>query len=97
MGVKILVVVVASLLLILGTDIFISWYLRYLKMRFSNARILRQIVRLIWAILALLFWMNLSARHMVPELNMSHLLFALFIYSLRGLMATFYPTRENET
>ncbi len=96
MGLRILVVVLASLILVLGTDLFISWYLRYLKVRFSNVRILRQIVRLIWAILALLFWMNLSARRMVPELNTSHLLFALFIYSLRNLMASFYPKYQND-
>ncbi len=97
MGLQILVVVLASLILVLATDLFLSWYLRYLKARFSNPRLLRQVVRLIWAILALLFWMNLSARRMVPDLNLSHLLFALFIYSLRGLMVTFYPGRSKET
>lgn len=95
MGLRLLVVVVASLILMVAIDFFIVWYEKFLRFRFSNVRIIVQIKRLIWIILALLFWMNLSARHMLPSLDMSYLLFVVFIYCVHGFLRTFYKMKNK--
>ena len=97
MGLRLLVVVIASLILIFLIDIFISWYEKFLRYRFSNDRIILQIKRLVWIILALLFWMNLSARRMLSSIDISHLLFVVFIFCVYGFLVTFYKKRTNGT
>ncbi|NOY77589.1 MAG: hypothetical protein GXO76_06945 [Calditrichaeota bacterium] len=96
MGLKLLVVVIASLILMVSIDLFIGWYEGYLRYRFSNDRIILQIKRLFWIILALLFWMNLSARRLLPSINVSHLLFVAFIFCIYGFLRTFYQKRDGD-
>jgi len=97
MGLRLLVVVTASLILIIAIDLFIGWYEGYLRYRFSNDRVILQIKRLVWIILALLFWMNLSARRLLPSIDMSHLLFVLFIFCVYGFLTTFYRRQSGGT
>ena len=95
MGLRLLVVVAASLILMILIDLFVGWYGGYLRYRFSNDRIILQIKRLVWIILALLFWMNLSARRLLISIDMSHLLFVLFIFCVYGFLTTFYRKRTE--
>jgi len=95
MGLRLLVVVIASLILMVLIDLFIGWYEGYLRYRFSNDRIILQIKRLFWIILALLFWMNLSARRLLPSISVSHLLFVVFIFCIYGFLTTFYKKRTQ--
>lgn len=88
MGEKLLTATVASLALIGAVDWFDSWYNRFLSRRGISA-VLRKRFRMVqWVVLALLFWYSLLSAGMPPRFGAPFFLFVLFIYSLRGLIAT---------
>lgn len=89
MGLKILIVTIASLLMMGFIDAFVTWYRQFLKRRVPVPAMTPLFIRLIWAVLAVLFWLHLYYRHLPEQLDMSHFLFVSFVYSLKGLITSF--------
>jgi len=50
--------------------------------------------RLLWALLAFLFWSSLIRYGLPDRFTSSYFLFALFVYSLRGLIIAFLPPKK---
>ncbi|KAA3653677.1 MAG: hypothetical protein DWQ10_18230 [Calditrichaeota bacterium] len=87
MGKNLFIVLTGSIIFLLVIDLFEIWYRRFLKNYVASEHIARTILQVKWVLLAFLFW-NALYRYFLPEeFTISHLLFALFVYSLRGLAA----------
>lgn len=89
MGMRILIVTLASLIMLGFIDAFINWYRQFLDRRFPFPNMKPVLIHFIWVILAIVFWLHISFRHLPESLDMSHFLFAAFIYSLKGLLSSF--------
>ncbi|MCR4438498.1 MAG: hypothetical protein QHJ34_05840 [bacterium] len=94
MGLKILSATFGGLVLLITVDLFMAWYAAFLRRRGVPGRLANMFRRLLWAILALLFWSALLRYGMPEAFSSSYFLFALFIYSLRGLLVAFIPQRK---
>ncbi|HHL73688.1 MAG TPA: hypothetical protein ENJ29_14365 [Bacteroidetes bacterium] len=94
MGENLFLMLIGGVLLISGTDLFVRWYTVYLSRRNFPAVLQRHFVQIQWVVLSLFFW-NLLYRNFLPQaFTLSHVLFALFIFSLRGLILSFLPKKE---
>jgi hypothetical protein len=51
-------------------------------------------IRLIWVILTIVFWLHLYYRKLPESFDFSHFLFVAFIYSVKGLIASFFSRPE---
>lgn len=92
-----LLVIGLSLLLTGILDLFGRWYQFYLERFNLDPRLVRLAIRLLWVIMAFLFWQALVSRHLVAGLSLSHFLFALFTYSLYRLIQSLSaPLREHD-
>ncbi len=94
MGLQMLIVIVASLLLVGFIDVFVNWYGKYLfqYLPFAKLRVLFR--RLLWVVLAILFWLNFWIRHTQQSLDISYFLFVGFIYSVKGLIYAFVKSNN---
>ncbi len=93
MGENLFLMLTAGVLLVSGTDLFVRWYTVYLGKRGFPPILQRHLVQIQWVVLSLFFW-NILYRNFLPEqFTLSHVLFALFIFSLRGLILSFLPKR----
>ena len=88
MGLQLLTVTLGSLIMLGFIDAFITWYKQFLDRRFPFPKVKHLLIPLSWVILAIIFWLHISLRR-IPEFDMSHFLFAAFIYSLKGLISSF--------
>ncbi len=89
MGLRILSVTLASLLMLGFIDAFFGWYRQFLERHVPVPAMKPLFLRLMWVILAILFWLHIYYRRMPELLDMSHFLFVAFIYSLKGLITSF--------
>jgi len=90
MGMRIIIVTLASLIMLGFIDAFINWYRQFLDRRLPFPNMKPVLIHFIWVILAIIFWLHISYRHLPADLDMSHFLFAAFIYSLKGLLSSFF-------
>lgn len=95
MGLKILSATLGGLVLLVIVDLFVAWYGTYLRRRALPDRLVSMLKRLLWALLALLFWSSLLHSGLPETFSTSYFLFALFVYSLRGLVIAFLPQRRT--
>ncbi len=94
MGLKILSATMGGLVLLLTVDLFMGWYASFLGRRALPTRLIAMLSRLLWALLALLFWSSLLRAGLPETFSSSYFLFALFVYSLRGLVIAFLPQKR---
>ncbi len=97
MGENLLSVSLGTLVIIGFIDLFSLWYARFLKRWMPNSSIRALLNQLVWAILAVLFWMTLYRNHLPDTFNLTYFLFVLFIYSIRGLIESFIKARKEKT
>ena len=88
MGLQLLTVTIGCLIMLGFIDAFINWYKQFLDRRFPFPKIKPLLIHFSWVILAIIFWLHICFRR-IPEFDMSHFLFAAFIYSLKGLITSF--------
>ncbi len=89
-GKNLFVILLGSFLFLIVIDFFTAWYRKYLARNNLPHHVVRTIIQLKWVVLAFLFW-NALYRYFLPEeFTYSYLLFALFVYSLRGLAAEIF-------
>lgn len=85
MGKHLISTLLTTLIAILGIELFVGWYRNFLKKRRLPQHLQRAIEQILWVLLSLILWNALYRKFMPAEFDGSHLLFALFIFSLRGL------------
>ena len=93
MGDNLFMILSGTLFFILATELFSNWYRKYLVRRKFPVSIRRSMEKIKWVLLSLVFWNLLYRRSLPDEFDLSHLLFALFIFSLRGF--TLSIIRQN--
>lgn len=94
MGVRILITLVFTLLMVGAVDIFLSWYKSFLQKRKIDPNLIKLLTRLTFIILAFLFWRAFVSQTETFDFNITHFLFALFIYCFYRLIATFFKKEE---
>ena len=94
MGKHLISTLVTALVAIVGIELFVSWYRTFLKKRKLPRHIQRAIEQILWVLLSLILWNALYRKFMPAEFDGSHLLFALFIFSLRGLFLSLLGKSE---
>lgn len=82
-----------TLLLLTGIDLFARWYRKFLVRRRLPASIRNAIEQIMWVLLAFLCWNTLYRKFLPAEFDASHLLFTIFIFSLRGLVVSILQQR----
>ncbi len=90
MGDKLFVVTALTLVMFLGIDWFSRWYDRFLTNSSITTNYRTTLVKLVWAISAVIFWIALLRKAMPESFSISYFLFALFIFSLFGLIKSVY-------
>jgi len=94
MGLQLLTVTIGSLIMLGFIDAFINWYKQFLDRRFPFPKVRPLVIHLSWVLLAIIFWLHISFRR-IPEFDMSHFLFAAFIYSLKGLISSLFKQEQT--
>lgn len=90
MGDKLFVVTFLTLTMFLGIDWFSRWYDKFLANSIITSKYRKTIVKLVWAISATIFWVALFIKAMPESFSISYFLFALFIFSLFGLLKSVF-------
>ena len=93
MGEYLFITLFSTLFLLVGVDIFVRWYRIFLVRRRLPGHIRRAIEQVMWVLLALLCCNLLYRKFLPDQFDTSHLLFALFIFSLRGLLVSLMEQR----
>ena len=96
MGEHLFVVTLVTLFMLFWIDVFRSWYTRFLEKRGMSARNIRNMLRIQWAVLALIFWYTLLHRGMPEELSITHFAFSLFVFSLYGLLRSTFSKKKGD-
>ena len=86
MGEKLLSVSLMTLLMLFAIDGFNRWYGTFIRRRSVTERMRRSVLTVFWVLLATLFWFTLIRNGLPEEFTITHFSFALFIYSLFGLI-----------
>ncbi|MFQ5676946.1 MAG: hypothetical protein ACE5G1_13700 [bacterium] len=97
MGSKLLASSIASLVLILFIDFFTVWYAKFLQRWMPNEKIRVLFGQLVWAILAVTFWYTLYLKHLPETFSPDYFFFVLFIYSVRGLIKSFFEKNKTHS
>ncbi len=95
MGEHLLIVSAITLFMFFWIDIFRKWYARFLLQRGMSPAAVNSMMRILWIILAIVFWYTLLYRGMPAEFNITHFSFTLFIFSLYGLLRGFIFRNKN--
>lgn len=90
MGEHLLIVTVMTLFMFFWIEIFQTWYKKFLSKRGMSEKRVRSMLRILWVILALVFWYTLLHRGMPTEFTITHFSYTLFIFSLYGLLRSLY-------
>jgi len=88
MRANLLIISVGSLVLIWSIDFFTAWYAKFLRRWMPDSKIRVLLGQLLWAILAVTFWFSLTRHDLSQLLSTTYFFFVLFIYSVRGLVAS---------
>jgi len=86
MGDKLFVVTALTLFMFLGIDWFSRWYDNFLTNSVVSSKYRKTLLKMVWAISATCFWIALFKKAMPDSFSISYFLFALFIFSLFGLI-----------
>lgn len=89
MGKHLISILLGTIVLLLGIEWFSQWYHKFLQRQKIPLHIKRAIEQGMWVLLALLLWNALYRKFLPEEFDSSYLLFALFIFSLRGMVIAF--------
>ncbi len=95
MGEHLFVVSALTLFMFFWIDVFRKWYARFLMRRGMSRRNVNSMMRILWIILAILFWYTLLHRGMPAEFNITHFSYTLFIFSLYGFLREIFFRRGN--
>lgn len=95
MGKHLFVVTAMSLFMLFWIEIFQTWYKKFLSKRGMSPDRIRSMLRILWVILTLVFWYTLLHRGMPVEFTITHFSYTLFIFSLYGLLRTFYKREKK--
>ncbi|MBN1466251.1 hypothetical protein JXA02_10840 [candidate division KSB1 bacterium] len=95
MGEHLFSVTLITLFMFFWIDIFRSWYVKFLTRRRVAKKTIDNLMRILWSILALVFWYTLMHRGMPEEFDITHFSYALFIFSLYGLLRAFWPGKSE--
>jgi hypothetical protein len=93
MGEYLFVTLLTTLFLLTAIDIFANWYRKFLVRRKLPKYIRHFIEQAMWVLLALLCWNTLYRKFLPIEFDASHLLFTLFVFSLRGFVVSLIKQR----
>ena len=96
MGDHLFIVTLVTLFMFFWIDIFRSWYIKFLTGRGVSEKIIKNLMRILWLILTSVFWYTLLYRGMPEEFTITHFSYALFIFSLYGMIKAFWPQRKRE-
>ncbi len=97
MGTNLLVISVGSLFLIWVIDMFTLWYAGFLKRWMPHFKLRVLLGQLVWALLAVGFWMSLAREQVFDMISPTYFFFVLFIYSVRGLVDSFIKNRGEKS
>jgi hypothetical protein len=95
MGKNLFSVLALSVLIVAAIEWFMNWYAGFLARRLTSSELGQRIKQLFWVLLALLFWNSLYRLALPESFDLSYFLFALFIFSLRGLVMSFFIRKEK--
>ena len=93
MGDYLFVTLFTTLFILLAVDLFAKWYQKFLIQHILPIHMRGFIIQAMWVLLALLSWNALYRKFLPIEFDVSHLLFALFIFSLRGLILSLFEQK----
>lgn len=95
MGKNLFSALILSVAIVAAIDWFVNWYTGFLARRALSAELGRRLKQIFWVLLALVFW-NALYRLALPEsFDFSYVLFALFIFSLRGAVMSLILQKEK--
>lgn len=97
MGLNLLLFTFGSLILLVFVDVFESWYSQFLKRIFPRATMQYLLLKLMWVILCIFFWLHFVIRRIPDQFDVSYLIFVGFIYSIKGLIGSFLPRKTKGT
>lgn len=95
MGKNLFAVLVLSVVFVAAVDWFVDWYDNFLARRVLSSEMGRRIKQVFWVLLAIVFWNSLYRLALPESFDISYVLFALFIFSLRGLVLSFFTRKEK--
>ncbi len=95
MGEYLFVVTALTLFMFFWIDVFRSWYVKFLSRRGTSAKSIRILMLIFWVTLTLVFWYTLLHRGMPKEFTIGHFAFALFIFSMYGLIRTIFKRNKS--
>ena len=90
MGLSLLTFTVGSLIILLFTDVFFNWYERFLQRILPTPAMRMLLIKLMWVVLCIFFWLHFLVRRIPDNFDISYLLFAGFIYSIKSLITSFF-------
>ena len=95
LGARILITLTFTLIMIGAVDVFLAWYKSFLQKRKIEPNLIRLLTRLTFILLAFLFWRAFVGQTETFELNITHFLFACFIYCFYRLITTFFKEKDS--
>jgi hypothetical protein len=95
MGKNLFSALILSVVIVAAIDWFVGWYTAFLTRRVLSAGLGRRIKQIFWVLLAFVFWNSLYRLALPESFDLSYVLFALFIFSLRGLVISFFVPKEK--
>ena len=94
-GDNLFIVTVLTLFMFFWIDIFRPWYIKFLTKRGLSEKSISTMMRILWVILTIIFWYTLLHRGMPDEFTITHFTYALFIFSLYGLIKSFLVRKKS--
>jgi hypothetical protein len=89
-GSRLFVVSLLTLLMFLVMDWFSRWYNSFLTKRHGSEELRVNINRVMWILLALVFWYSLIQRGLPAVFDITYFSYSLFMYALFRFFQTFY-------
>ena len=89
MGLSLITFTIGTLVILFFTDVYFNWYDKFLNRVLPTQNMRLLMVKLMWVVLCLFFWLQFLVRRIPDNFDISYLLFAGFIYSIKGLILSF--------